>query len=119
MNSAYKIRVAQPEDATNIAQVHVDTWHSTYRGIMPDEVLDNLSVQDRAKKRRELIETSGPEYCSFVAESKKGKIVGFTVGGPIREPDDLHTSEILLSTCSKRFRGKELAKRSLPELPNG
>ena len=33
-----KIRRATVEDVTGIAHVHVETWRSTYKGIIPDDV---------------------------------------------------------------------------------
>ena len=40
-----KIREPKISDARNIAIVHIDSWLSTYRGIMPDERLDKLSYE--------------------------------------------------------------------------
>lgn len=36
------IRKANLEDTMGIAQVHVHSWQATYRGQIPDEILDNL-----------------------------------------------------------------------------
>lgn len=33
------IRLARPGDENEIARVHVESWRSTYKGIVPDEVL--------------------------------------------------------------------------------
>lgn len=33
------IRPARPGDENRIARVHVESWRSTYKGIVPDEVL--------------------------------------------------------------------------------
>jgi hypothetical protein len=38
---------ACPDDAEAIARVHVDSWRTTYQGILPDEVLAGLSVERR------------------------------------------------------------------------
>jgi len=37
------IRPALPNDAAEIARVHVDSWRSSYRGLLADEFLDSLS----------------------------------------------------------------------------
>lgn len=34
-----KIRIATIEDAYAIAKVHVDSWKTTYKGIIPDHFL--------------------------------------------------------------------------------
>lgn len=37
------IRQATPQDARAIAEIHVDTWQSACKGIVPDEFFENLS----------------------------------------------------------------------------
>ena len=49
------IRPATVDDAAAVAHVHVSSWRSTYRGLMPDAVLDSLSVERRAEFWREVI----------------------------------------------------------------
>jgi ribosomal protein S18 acetylase RimI-like enzyme len=43
------IRVATVDDARAIAEVHVASWRAGYRGLVADEVLDGLSVDQRAE----------------------------------------------------------------------
>jgi len=38
------IRTARFQDARQIAEVHVDSWRAAYRGIVPDSLLEGLSV---------------------------------------------------------------------------
>lgn len=38
-----RTREARFEDARSIAAVHVDTWRTTYAGIVPDDALAALS----------------------------------------------------------------------------
>ncbi|HEX2931720.1 MAG TPA: GNAT family N-acetyltransferase, partial [Candidatus Binatia bacterium] len=42
-----RVRKAKQGDVPSIAGVHVTAWQACYRGIMPDEFLDRLSVSDR------------------------------------------------------------------------
>ena len=44
------IRLATIADAQAIAKVHVDSWRTTYKGIVPDDVLANLSNSQRTEK---------------------------------------------------------------------
>src|SRR5205809_105170 len=37
------IRPARVEDAAGIAKVHIDSWRTTYKGMVPDEHLAGLS----------------------------------------------------------------------------
>lgn len=43
------IRVANVSDAHSIAHIHVISWQTAYRNLIPDTVLDALSVSDREK----------------------------------------------------------------------
>jgi hypothetical protein len=42
---ATAVRPATPDDADAIASVHVRSWQAAYRGIVPDAMLDALSIQ--------------------------------------------------------------------------
>mgnify|MGYP005750503805 FL=1 len=74
------VRPAQLSDAKKIARVHVNSWRTTYKGIIPDEVLDNLSYEKREERWATII----PNEIVFVAETKEGEIVGFSTGGKER-----------------------------------
>ena len=74
------VRRAEISDAKQIAKVHVNSWRTTYKGIIPDEVLDNLSYEKREERWATII----PKEIVFVAESKEREIVGFSTGGKER-----------------------------------
>lgn len=76
-----------------IAKVHVDTWKSTYTGIIPSEYLARLSWEDGAHRLQEHLKDMGPERFLLVAE-KEGEIVGFSWGGPERSGDEVYRGEI-------------------------
>ncbi|MCJ7842835.1 GNAT family N-acetyltransferase [Lederbergia sp. NSJ-179] len=72
-----KIRQAKQTDAKGIAKVQVDSWKTTYKGIVPDEFLQSMTYESREEKWKEII-SSQPV---FIAETKDGEIVGFAGGG--------------------------------------
>ena len=43
------IRKAKVSDANSIAKVHVESWKTTYQGVLPDDTLSKLSVENQAK----------------------------------------------------------------------
>ena len=45
----YKIRYAKGSDARALAEIHVNSWQEAYKGIIPDEVLKNITVEKREK----------------------------------------------------------------------
>lgn len=44
------LRPAEPRDALEVARVHIRTWQVAYRGLVPDEYLDSLNIEDRAAR---------------------------------------------------------------------
>ena len=74
------IRKAELEDVKGIAKVHVDSWRTTYKGIVPDSFLENLSYEQREKVWKSGIEANQV----YIAEDEKGQIVGFASGGKER-----------------------------------
>lgn len=79
------IRRATVDDAHSIAEVQVKTWQVAYRGQMPDDFLDNLSVERRAAVWRQLAQAS--DQAILVAENPQRIIVGFCSLCPSRDED--------------------------------
>jgi ribosomal protein S18 acetylase RimI-like enzyme len=81
---ATKVRIASADDAARISEIHVHAWQAAYRGIMPQEVLDNLSIPQRQEfwKRRL---TSG-DTTVFVAV-RGALLIGWLVYGNSRDDD--------------------------------
>lgn len=89
------IRRARPQDAQAIARVHVDGWRWAYREIMPEGVLEGLSVTDRAAGWTQSL-TAFASPSVWVAE-RDGRVVGFAWTGPSRDADALPTTGELLA----------------------
>jgi ribosomal protein S18 acetylase RimI-like enzyme len=88
-----QIRPAAPDDAAAIARVHVDTWRTAYRGLMPAAFLAQLSYEKRAAFWRETLAGGGPNAAESVQVAVAGgEVVGFVSVGParasFREPVD-------------------------------
>jgi GNAT superfamily N-acetyltransferase len=80
---ATAVRPARSQDAEAIASAHVRSWQAAYRGIVPDAMLDSLSIDRRASWwRGELTEMAPPTAC-WVAE-RSGRVVGFASIGAAR-----------------------------------
>lgn len=70
-----EVRPAIPDDAAAIAAVHVRAWQVAYRGLIPDEVLDGLSVEQRQEAWRQAM--SGEDSPAVYVAVKDGAVVGF------------------------------------------
>jgi len=82
---------AQAEDIPAIAGLLVRTWQRCYRGILPDPLLDALSVDHQAHRHRQYL-AKGIPY--FLARHQAGPLLGFASFGPAREPAMGSASEL-------------------------
>jgi GNAT superfamily N-acetyltransferase len=80
------VRPAQPQDAEAIARVQVESWRGAYRGLLPDALLDGLSVVRRRDGWRLTLERPLPRSHVLVADDG-GEVVGFASVGPSRDAD--------------------------------
>jgi len=105
------IRPATIEATLAMAQVHVDTWRTSYVGIVPAEHLANLSYErSQAGWNEHILNQHGREYI-FVAEERPGKIIGITSGGPLREAMAGFDGELYVLYVLKSFQGMGYGKR--------
>ncbi|WP_303801124.1 GNAT family N-acetyltransferase [Alicyclobacillus macrosporangiidus] len=115
MHTGYSIRRATVDDATAVARVHVDSWRTTYRGIVPDAFLDGMSYAESEARWRRGFEQSSEKYAMFVAQDETGRIVGFANGGPIRKADPDFDGELyaiyLLEEHQRRGLGRRLIRQ--------
>lgn len=73
------IKQASLADAAGIAKVHVDTWRTTYPGIVPQDYLDNLSYETHTQHW--ISWSSNPQMYVYIVEDEPGQIAGFVSGG--------------------------------------
>jgi GNAT superfamily N-acetyltransferase len=83
--SMVDVRDARVEDAAAVARVHVDSWKTAYQGLLPEEVLRQLSYQERTSKWAAILGSPRPGEFTLVAVGDQGEIVGFASGGPERQ----------------------------------
>lgn len=75
------IRSATLADVAGITRVHIESWRSAYRGIVPQNILDGLSYAQRKHRWEEVLRRTARQECVYVAENEAGEIVGFASGG--------------------------------------
>lgn len=78
-----KIRKAICSDAKAIAKVHLDSWMTTYRHIVPDSYLNGLTYEAREQLWNENLK----QCTAFVAETEIGEVIGFADCGNERSGD--------------------------------
>ena len=105
------IRHAAPADAPGIAKVHIDSWRTTYAGIVPDEYLARLSYGARQKVWENVLSAYKPDNCIVVAVTPDGAIVGFAHAGPEREGDRGYDAELYAIYLLQEHQGGGVGRR--------
>ncbi|WKA58356.1 GNAT family N-acetyltransferase [Planococcus shenhongbingii] len=104
-----QIRKATKEDIKHVAKIYVDSWRTTYRGLVPDEYLAGLSYEEAQKNWNDFL-IGGNEAFIYVAIDDRRKIIGFASGKRIEEKnfDGELYSLYLLQECRGLGAGKRL-----------
>jgi GNAT superfamily N-acetyltransferase len=109
-SSQVHIRPALQADLPGIAEVLVDTWRSTFQGVLPDDFLNGMSYAHQEERHRRTIQKPSVSY--FVAETlNQGQIVGFASGGPNRHPELPYSGELYAIYVREGFQDQELGRR--------
>lgn len=108
------MREATVKDAAGISRVHVDSWRTTYRGIIPDDILANLAYETRQAEWESGLGRANGDRVVFVAEDADKGIVGFACGGPERSGDSNYKGELyaiyVLESHQRTGVGKALTR---------
>ncbi|MBY0508877.1 MAG: GNAT family N-acetyltransferase [Rhodospirillaceae bacterium] len=88
------VRSAEIDDAPGIAKVHVETWRTAYTGIIPQDYIDSMTVENRTLVWARLLQRSGGAFTTLVSEDHDQRIVGFVSGGPLRHKDPRYQAEV-------------------------
>lgn len=106
------IRYATPADAAAIARIQVDTWRTTYRGIVPDSYLDRMDYDLQSQRIDGFFGDTNPGTFGFVAETPDNGLIGFAFGGPERSGDLIYRGEMsaiyVLADYQSRGAGRRL-----------
>jgi len=118
------LRRARETDARGIAEVHVETYRTAFRGELPQQYLEAITVADREHYWAHELHALPPKRRPWVAEAD-GRLVGFVAAGASHHQGaSALTGEVymlfVLPECWDRGLGRNLlahAERDL--LANG
>lgn len=79
------LRPAEPNDAMEVARVHVRSWQAGYRRLLPDAYLDGLRAEGRAQRYR--FESDDVREPATVVAIEGGVVRGFATTAPARDAD--------------------------------
>lgn len=111
------IREAKLEDAAAIAKVHVDSWQTTYRDLLPKDYIEKRTYEKRKNNWQNRLSSdrkAETSYCIYVAKNAEDRIVGFIDGGLARGDSAIYKGEIyalyILEAYQRRGIGKSLVR---------
>ncbi|HEY96210.1 MAG TPA: GNAT family N-acetyltransferase [Dehalococcoidia bacterium] len=105
------IREAKVTDSAGLARVSVDSWRSTYTGIIPQEFLDSLTYEGRTKHWEErLSDPDGPGF-TFVAEDYTGDLIRYAGGLKGNSGNPLYTGEVGDIYLLKEYQQQGIGRR--------
>lgn len=100
------LRPAAPSDARAIGFVSVTTWRQAYRGLVPDALLDALSIDERSEGFEEFLAAADQSGCRGWMAHMAGAPIGFVLCGPARDlPDRPDAGEIYAIYVLKPYWG--------------
>lgn len=115
MSTAVVIRRATPADAAGVALVRVQSWRAAYKGLVPQEYLDGMKVEESTAQWERVLAVKSDAICTVVAEHN-GEIVGFASGNTLAEPKVGFDAELTAFYVLPPFQRQGLAKRMIMEV---
>jgi len=110
--SGIDIRPAAAGDAASIAQVRVDSWRTTYRGLIPDSYLDAMQVDASTAMWERVLTAEGSTASVFVA-THDGEVIGFAAANGLKEPRHGADAEITAVYLRREYQRVGIGTRLL------
>ncbi|MDT9026104.1 GNAT family N-acetyltransferase [Rossellomorea yichunensis] len=104
----FRFRKANLQDSPGLAYVHVHSWRTTYKGIVSENYLQSLSIEEREQKWVQIL--SGTHH-TYVCELDDGKIIGFVSFGKERSGE--YEGELYAIYLLEEYQGKGIGKEFL------
>lgn len=115
----YIIRKIKKEDSTEVTHVITVAWNETYKGIVPDDVLEELYTNEKERAKRLSKAFDEDEVLGLVLEVDN-KIVGISYYGTAKDTDYDNCGEIRALYIINKYHGygfgKKLVEESIKEL---
>lgn len=81
-----RLRLATPDDAEALVDLHHACWREAYAGLLPAEVIEGTFADRAAHVARRRTRLADPDAPTYVVEVD-GELVGFATAGPPRQED--------------------------------
>lgn len=105
-----KIRRARVQDSAALAQIQVDSYRTSYAGILPRAYLDHFTFDEQEQDWRDLL-SSGCDDLLYVAENGAGEIGGYALGRPGPSEIPPYDGELVALHVRHSFQGQGIGRQ--------
>jgi ribosomal protein S18 acetylase RimI-like enzyme len=88
------IRAASPTDVDAIASLHLASWRTAYRGIVPDEFLNAVTLESRIARWRRALSLSESPLVETTVAVDGDTVLGVCSSGPRHLPESSSVGEV-------------------------
>lgn len=112
MTSPLIVRRARAEDSLAIARIHVETWRSTYAGLLPDAYLTGMAQGDSAiewARRLSFAKQRG----TTLAAAQGDEVVGFVSCGAQAGAEERYQGEVYALYVAEDWQNQGIGRALL------
>jgi len=107
------IRKAMSEDAYDYAVCHISCWQSAYKGIVPDEFLENMLAKKDQQVEKYKKTLTDPGDCEYYCVMYTERMIGWLIINQSRDENKSGIGEIWAIYLIEEFWGRGYGKAML------
>ncbi|ASF38677.1 N-acetyltransferase [Halobacillus halophilus] len=101
-----ELRLARLEDAETVANIHVASWKSTYKDLLDERDVSNITVENRIALWQTILRKPVNGQIAYVIENDNQEVVGFVSGGKERTRNYGYDGEIYAIYLLDEYQGQ-------------